>query len=401
MKSASYPSESKTRQFSRRAWLKTSLLSLGCAVSCIGLDSCRETSRQDSAISLIGGKLQGTVEFIGEGNAPVNTPIGTGLDGRLFTDLTLATPEAKATTTENFYVRTRASSLLDLGNPWSIRLGLGSKFSRLSLMEINRRTLPMGLNLMECAGNSRTAHFGMLSVADWAGVPLTELLDRVPPGNRMPSVLVSGFDSYQEPSVTSVAGASWIFPIEVLRSSNAFLATTMNGEALTRDHGAPVRLMVPGWYGCACIKWVNEIRLVDESTEATSQMHEYAHRKMKICIPKLAWDYQPATVDATAMPIRIERWRLNDKIKYRIVGIYWGGSQPVRGLRIQLGSGEDYATVSDIRRKNGNTWGSWTFVWMPKKRGIYTMRMQVFAPAVRTRRLDAGYYTRTVNITDI
>jgi DMSO/TMAO reductase YedYZ molybdopterin-dependent catalytic subunit len=401
MKFPSDPFDSKARQFSRREWLKTLLLSLGCAVSCIGLDSCRETNQPDGTISLIGGKQLETLEFIGEGDASMNTPVGAELDGRLFTDLRIATPEAQKIATENFYVRTRASRLLDLSKPWSIQLGLGPNSSHLSLTEIEKHSIPMGLNLMECAGNSRSAHFGMLSVADWAGMPLAELLDRTPDTNRMTSVLVSGFDSYQEPSDTSVAGAGWIFPAAVLRMSNAFLATTMNGEPLTRDHGAPVRLIVPGWYGCTCIKWINEIRLVDESTEATSQMQEYAQRTLQTGIPKLARDYQPATVDAAAMPVRIERWIVNNKIRYRIVGIYWGGQQPIRGLRIQFESWERYTTVSDIREKNGNTWGFWTFVWIPKKRGIYTIRMQVFDPTVRTRRLDAGYYSRTVNITDI
>ena len=40
----------------------------------------------------------------------------------------------------------------------------------------------------------------------------------------------------------------------------------MNGAPLPRDHGLPVRLLMPGWYGCTCIKWVDEIRFVDETS---------------------------------------------------------------------------------------------------------------------------------------
>ena len=65
----------------------------------------------------------------------------------------------------------------------------------------------------------------------------------------------------------------------------------MNGKPLTKDHGAPIRLIVPGWYGCACIKWVNEITLVDDGAEATSQMQEFAGSTQEVGVPKLVRDY--------------------------------------------------------------------------------------------------------------
>jgi DMSO/TMAO reductase YedYZ molybdopterin-dependent catalytic subunit len=71
------------------------------------------------------------------------------------------------------------------------------------------------------------------------------------------------------------------------------LATEMNDLSLTRDHGVPIRLLVPGWYGCACIKWVNNVSLVDETTEATSQMQEYAARTFQDGVPRLAKEISP------------------------------------------------------------------------------------------------------------
>ena len=57
--------------------------------------------------------------------------------------------------------------------------------------------------------------------------------------------------------------------------ANAFLALRMNAAPLPEDHGGPVRLVVPGWDGCCCIKWVNRVELVDRNQSATSQMKEY------------------------------------------------------------------------------------------------------------------------------
>src|SRR5262249_31474879 len=138
-------------------------------------------------------------------------------------------------------------------------------------------------------------------------------------------VLVSGFDQHSKPSQKSTPGASWIFTREQLESFGAFLATGMNGEALTKDHGAPLRLVVPRWYGCTCIKWLNEIALVGEDAPATSQMKEFASRTHQDGVPALARDYLAASMDQAAMPVRVERWRVASGVLYRIVGVMWGG----------------------------------------------------------------------------
>jgi len=110
----------------------------------------------------------------------------------------------------------------------------------------------------------------------------------------------------------------------------------MNGQPLSRDHGAPVRLIMPGWYGCTSIKWVNAITFVDENFLATSQMQEFAARTHQQGVPKLARDYRPAIIDQAAMPIRVEKWFVDGRIKYRVLGILWGGSRLVKALEIRF-----------------------------------------------------------------
>jgi DMSO/TMAO reductase YedYZ molybdopterin-dependent catalytic subunit len=92
-----------------------------------------------------------------------------------------------------------------------------------------------------------------------------------------------------------------VFSFDDLERSGAFLATHMSGEPLSLDHGAPVRLIVPGWYGCACIKWVNEPRYVGVEEPATSQMTEFASRTHQDGAPELARDFLPAEIDVAAM----------------------------------------------------------------------------------------------------
>ena len=182
-------------------------------------------------------------------------------------------------------------------------------------------------------------------MAAWSGVPLTEILAEARRQSSATRVLVSGFDRYANPSVSSTPGASWVFTWQDMKSAKAFLATQMNGEPLTRDHGAPVRLVVPGWYGCTCIKWVDTITLVDDGAEATSQMQEYASRTAQKGTPRLAREYQPARIEQAAMPIRVEKWQVSDNIIYRVVGIAWGGSRPAPGLQIRFNPEEDFVPV--------------------------------------------------------
>jgi hypothetical protein len=259
----------------------------------------------------------------------------------------------------------------------------------------------MGLHVMECAGNVRLTRFGLISAGDWAGVRLTDILKGMKPNSAGTRVLISGFDRYSRESKTSVPGASWVFSLEEIKTARAFLATELNGQPLTRDHGAPVRLCVPGWYGCCCIKWVNEIAFVREDAEATSQMQEYAARTLQKGVPQLAGDYMPAVMEQAAMPVRVEKWSVADRIAYRIVGIAWGGSVPVKTLQIRFNPEEEYVPVDHFSQTQNDPWTVWTHAWFPKEPGTYTIRLAVKEPVVQARKLDSGYYARTVEITEI
>jgi DMSO/TMAO reductase YedYZ molybdopterin-dependent catalytic subunit len=271
----------------------------------------------------------------------------------------------------------------------------------LGINDLKETSKPMGTHLMECAGNARSVHFGMMSVADWAGVSLLEILERAKAKPEAARVLISGFDSYVTKSISSVPGASWIFTRKELESARAFLATEMNGSPLTKDHGAPVRLVVPGWYGCTCIKWVNEISWVEDAAEATSQMQEFASRTQQQGVPKLARNYEPAMLEQAAMPARIEKWVVGDRIQYRVLGILWGGSRPVKALEIRFNPDEEYVTVDSFQHKVNDPWSFWSHTWTPKRAGTYVIRLRVTDPQVSLRRMDAGYYVRTLEITEV
>jgi DMSO/TMAO reductase YedYZ molybdopterin-dependent catalytic subunit len=346
--------------------------------------------------------MVGVVEFSEEAPVPMGEAFGAELDGRLYTDLSKLTAENSIIPVEQFYIRTRASKLLENTKPWEIQLGgLVEQPFAIPIPDLKKMSSPMGLHLMECAGNTRNAHFGMISVASWRGATLADIFERAKAKPDAKRVLISGFDTYTAKSASSVPGASWVFTVEELKNAGAFLATEMNGTPLTRDHGAPVRLVVPGWYGCTCIKWVDEITFTDDAAAATSQMQEYAARTMQNGVPPVAREYKPATIEQAAMPIRIEKWAADEKIRYRVVGILWGGSVPVKKPQIRFNPEEEYVDVSDFQQTANDPWSFWTHAWAPKQPGTYMIRLRVTDHSVPARRLEAGYYMRTVEISEI
>jgi DMSO/TMAO reductase YedYZ molybdopterin-dependent catalytic subunit len=389
-------------RLSRRELL--SALTIAGGTVCLGLDRILlpDPAFGQSPGPFTGGEMLGIVPFVNEGAPPMDTAIGEELDGRLYTDLTPVTPEEPTTQIGRFYIRTRASSLLNEEDLQSFEIrALTGASAKIKFDDLRSKARSMGRHLMECAGNTREGRFGLISVADWTGVPLTEVLQRIPSVPKDARILVSGFDRYASQSASSTPGASWIFSLDDIRATAAFLATEMDGQPLTRDHGAPVRLVVPGWYGCACIKWLNEIRVVPDSAETTSQMQEFAFRTMQRGSPKLVRDYHAPVIDQAAMVTRVEKWRVGERIKYRVAGIMWGGTAPVKRLEIRFNPEEDYVSVDEFHQGSNDPWSFWSHSWSPAAPGSYLLRLRVADPAMQTRRLDMGFYVREIEISEV
>ena len=138
------------------------------------------------------------------------------------------------------------------------------------------------------------------------------------------------------------------------------------------------------------------------TAEATSQMQEFAARTQRDGVPRLAREYQPAIIDQAAVPIRVEKWLVQGRIRYRVFGIAWGGSRPVQGLQIRFNPEEDYRAVEGFRPLQNDPWTFWTHTWSPQAPGRYSIRLAVRDDSpVRARRLDSGYYVRTVGISEV
>jgi DMSO/TMAO reductase YedYZ molybdopterin-dependent catalytic subunit len=340
--------------------------------------------------SLAGGTKVGTISFVREPPVQFGVRTGEGLLERLFADLGALDLEAPMIPPEAFFVRTGAPPGLPTG-PWTLRLrGRVEQPVDVPLADLLPEAVDQGEVCMECSGNAVDSAYALLSSTTWRGVPLVSVLRRAKRSAGASRILVSGVD-HRADQAPSVAGASWIFTPKQLE--HAFLATEMGGAPLTVAHGAPVRLIVPGWYGCASIKWVDELRWVPDDAPSTPHMREFASRTHQRKTPQLARDFRAATTFVTAMPVRVERWEVDGQPILRIVGVLWGGTRTIERLQLRIDDGEP----QDVELGPGAPpgWRTWTALWAPT--GLErerTVVMSVPDPRVRTRRLRQGRYQR-------
>src|SRR5262249_39096277 len=122
---------------------------------------------------------------------------------------------------------------------------------------------------LECAGNGRAAmqppvdgepwSYGAVSTAEWTGVPLALVLRAAGVSPEAREIVITGADG----GYVEAAGAALDYargmPLAAALDEHTLLAYAMNGEPLAPEHGYPLRLIVPGWYGMAAVKWVTRL----------------------------------------------------------------------------------------------------------------------------------------------
>lgn len=377
---------------------RRSFLSQGLSLTGAVVLGCRSREDGEDAVRI---EVCG---FEDEGAAPMHFLVGEGKEGRRFTDLSALNPGDVAVSRDRFFVRTRAPAGLSTLDPWVLRVyGLGDQPLLIPLADLSPSAKPQGVICMECAGNDPGGRFGLLSSARWDGISWKDILSRIRRETSIPDsaahVLFRGADGGDDGGYGESAAdqsASWIFRLQDLES--AFLATGLDGAPLSPDHGSPARLLVPGWYGCACIKWVKEITFLGEDATASLHMRDYAGRTHQAGIPDLAKDFRPARMGLSALPVRIEKSRDAGGIQWRLLGLTWGGDAAGEDVQIQTGdmAWKDVDVLA--RRETAFGWTWWSYSWRPPQPGIYTVTLRPKDPVTRSIRLRDGYYARDCRI---
>ena len=153
---------------------------------------------------------------------------------------------------------------------WRLEVdGLVDRELSLSLDDIRSRPAVEAVVTMECAGNGRARvepHvvsqpwlLEAVGTARWRGVSVAGLLEDVGVQEGAAHALFVGLDRGVEGGEEQEYARS--VPLEELAAADALLAYEVNGVPLPPQHGFPLRLVVPGWYGMTSVKWIGRITL--------------------------------------------------------------------------------------------------------------------------------------------
>jgi len=145
--------------------------------------------------------------------------------------------------------------------------GLVTKPTELSLADLQGMRSVELVNGYECSGNSGGAIQGLSSNGKFTGVRLRDVLRRVGVDDAAREVVFFGADKgnedvvFRQNTLKVQQQFARSITLENAMKPDPMLAWALNGKPLDRDHGAPLRLIMPGWYGVANVKWVSEIHL--------------------------------------------------------------------------------------------------------------------------------------------
>jgi DMSO/TMAO reductase YedYZ molybdopterin-dependent catalytic subunit len=186
---------------------------------------------------------------------------------------------------------------IPLVDPAAWRLEVGGHVDHaltLSLDDLRARPRHEITVTMECAGNGRARMDGRplsqpwldeaVGTARWGGVRVGELLDEARPRNGAAEVVFSGLDRGIEGGVEQTFERS--LPLDEALRDEVVLAYEINGHPLPPQHGFPLRLVVPGWYGMTNVKWLGAMTVVETPTgcgmkRATTERRSHAWRRAR------------------------------------------------------------------------------------------------------------------------
>lgn len=272
------------------------------------------------------------------------------------------------TPTERFFNVAHFDRLQLKESDWRLEIGgLVKKPMTLTLADLKRRARKDVDFTLECAGNNGFPWFMTgIGTARWGGTSLQALLKDVGVLDSGREVVFYGSD-IGDSEGRSVSGEVSVFPIKqnFARSMSLqdamephnILCYEMNGAPLQPDHGFPVRLIAPGWYGIANVKWLKRIEVIDTRFMGRFMARDYVTLRQIKKGDETEW--KQTSVGRSLIksaPGRVVR----RNGQYRIMGAAWGA--PIQRVEVRIDDGPWTAAALN-RKGNEFTWKFWSLDW--------------------------------------
>jgi DMSO/TMAO reductase YedYZ molybdopterin-dependent catalytic subunit len=254
---------------------------------------------------------------------------------------------------------------------WRLRIdGLVASPLDFSLARIRRMPAKTVRVTMECAGNGRgqtSPRYPSMpwmeegvSTAEWTGVPLSELLVLANPAAVAREIVFHGADRGIDRGIEHAYARSLAVP-EAMRDG-VLLAYAMNGQPLLPQHGAPLRLVVPDWYGMASVKWLERIEVIGQAFDGVQQALSYHFRaqpgdKGEPCTRMRV----NSLMAPPGIPDFYSRRRSVGAGEVDILGRAWSGAAPVR--RVEFAVDGQWRDALLAAPDGAHAWRRWSVRW--------------------------------------
>lgn len=256
---------------------------------------------------------------------------------------------------------------------------------------------------VECAGNGRSLlrerapgvqwGAGAIGHAEWTGVPLASVLEkaRLKPG--VVEILFEGADRGSEPDHPEPMNFARSLPLAKALHADTLLVYRMNGERLQPNHGFPLRLFVPGWYGVASVKWLRRI-------EAIAQPYHGYFQSVKYTVQRRgAHGLETEILGPMALKSEIVRPQGDTVLglgSNRIFGIAWAGEEAVARVEVSTDNGRSWDAARLIGPQAAYSWVLWEYLWEVSQPGAYSLLARATSQSGRLQphehdALDGGY----------
>jgi sulfane dehydrogenase subunit SoxC len=257
---------------------------------------------------------------------------------------------------------------------WS--LGIGGLVERpfsLSLAELTSQDSLSIRVTLECAGNGRgqiSPRYPSVpwleegvSTAEWTGVPLARLLERARLRDAVTEIVFHGADRGFDRGVEHDFARS--LPLHEALREDVLVAHAMNGAPLPPQHGAPLRLVVPRWYGMASVKWLRAIEAIDHPFDGFQQAAAYHFRRVQ------GEKGEPCSLmrvnSLMAPPGSVDfytRRRIVNAGSLQMSGRAWSGLAPVE--RVEFAADGEWTDAVLAKPQAPHAWQSWQVEWKAK-----------------------------------
>jgi len=294
--------------------------------------------------------------------------------------------------TSHFYVRNHFRIPKLDSSSWRLNVaGLVRRPLTLSLQDLQNMRSQTLIVTMECAGNGRALldpptdgeqwGLGAASIAEWSGIPLVEVLETAGVETSAREVVFRGADGGTVATRSGVTRFERSLELGVALEPDVLLAYAMNGEPLPPEHGYPLRLVVPGWYGVASVKWLTEVEVIGSAFDGFFQSERYFYE----------WE---RSGQAVREPVMLQRVRslitepaqdaevANGDLAVR--GLAWSGAGPIARVEVSVAGG-DWESARLVGERHSYSWQRWELITRTPGPGVTSLRARATDHAGHTQ----------------